>query len=179
MWTRADRRPDARWHFWSGRQNPASGRKDGKSRVVFIGRQFRGSDAPEACESTKADEGPQPVSGRNGRNARCRAEKDRTAHEAASPLAREGGGTESNVLVLLHRIVHHRQVRPHDFDYILRSTFRAVDDLTLLCIHGLPLKALIQEGPSPQVCIAICETVWPNAWRAHTDEVERRAGPGA
>lgn len=92
-----------------------------------------------------------------------------------TPLAREGGGTESDVLVLLHRIAHNHQLRPFDFDFILGSTFRAVDDLTLEGTHGMPLKAMVkQAGPMVGVCTAICELLWPKQWAAHAAQVESR-----
>lgn len=92
-----------------------------------------------------------------------------------APLARRGGGTEGDVLVLLHRIAHHHATRPGDFDYILGSTFRAVDDLTLEGVHGLPLKAMIDNpGPLVALCTEICNILWPQPWAAHQAEVERR-----
>lgn len=91
------------------------------------------------------------------------------------PLAREGGGTESDVLALLHRIAHHHLLQPYDFDYILQSTFGAVDDLTLEGVHGLPLKTMIRDAkPMVGVCVAICELLWPQQWAKHQREVERR-----
>lgn len=99
---------------------------------------------------------------------------ERLTQELA-PLAREGGGTEGDVLVLLHRIAHHRRQRPGDFDYILGSTFRAVDDLTLEGLHGLPLKAMVKDAaPIIRVCMAICEILWPDEWASHQSQVERR-----
>lgn len=95
--------------------------------------------------------------------------------ERLAPVARKGGGTESDVLVLLHRIAHHHQLRPYDFDYILGSTFQAVDDLTLVGVHGLPLKALVQDAsPLVRVCVGLCELLWPNQWAKHQEDVERR-----
>lgn len=92
-----------------------------------------------------------------------------------APLARRGGGTESDVLVLLHRIAHHHLQRPHDFDYILGSTFRSVDDLTLEGVHGLPLKALIRDpAPLIEVGTTICDLLWPGPWSAHRASVEAR-----
>jgi hypothetical protein len=95
--------------------------------------------------------------------------------ETLAPRAREGGGTESDVLVLLHRVAHYQQQRPFDFDYVLNSTFNAVDDLTLEGVHGLPLKALVKDArPLVEVCVASCELLWPKQWAAHQQRVERR-----
>lgn len=92
---------------------------------------------------------------------------------ALAPVARTCGGTEGDVIVLLHHLVEQRQQHGADVETALRRTARSIDSGELAGLHGLPFKMFVHSAdPIIEVCHRLCEFVWPDDYASYARELE-------